>query len=41
MLVLSYDFSDIIFFEILVIDEAISYYGAQAFAPHSPRASLC
>ena len=31
MLVSSYEFADIIFFESLVISEAISYYGAQAF----------
>ena len=40
MLVLSYEFADIIFCELLVISEAISDYGAQAFALHSPRASL-
>ena len=40
MLVFSYEFVDIIFCESLVISEAISDYGAQAFALHSPRASL-
>ena len=40
MLVLSYDFSDIRFCELLVIFEYISYYGAQSFAVHSPKASL-
>ena len=40
MLVLCYDFLDIIFCELLVIYEAISDYGAQSFALHSPRASL-
>ena len=40
MLVLSYEFSDIIFCEILDISEAISDYGAQAFALHNPKASL-
>ena len=40
MLVLSYEFSDIRFCELLVIYEAISDYGAQLFALHSPRASL-
>ena len=40
MLVLSYEFSNIIFCELLDIYEAISDYGAQAFALHSPRDSL-
>ena len=40
MLVLSYEFDDIIFCELLVISEAISDYGAQTFALHSPRDSL-
>ena len=40
MLVLSYEFSDIRFCELLVIYEAISYYGAQEFSLHIPRASL-
>ena len=40
MLVSSYYFDDIIFCESLVIFEAISYYRAQAFSLHSPRASL-
>ena len=40
MLVLSYEFGDIRFFELLNIYEAISYYGTQAFDLHSPRASL-
>ena len=40
MSVFSHEFVDIIFCESLVIFEAISYYGAQAFALQSPRASL-
>ena len=40
MLVSSYEFDDIIFCESLIIYEAISDYGAQAFSLHSPRASL-
>ena len=40
MLVFSYEFADIRFCEILVIVEAISDYGAQAFSLHSPRVSL-
>ena len=40
MLVFSYEFADIIFYEILVIYEAILDYGSQAFDLHSPRASL-
>ena len=40
MLVFSYEFSDIIFCELLIISEAISYYGAQEFTLHSLRASL-
>ena len=40
MLVLSYEFVDIRFCEILDISKAISDYGAQAFALHSPKASL-
>ena len=40
MLVSTYEFANIIFCESLVISEAISDYGAQAFAIHSPRASL-
>ena len=40
MLVFSYEFADIIFFESLIIYEAISNYGAQAYALHNPRASL-
>ena len=40
MSVFSHEFDDIIFCESLVIFEAISYYGAQAFSLHSPRASL-
>ena len=39
MLVLSYEFDNIIFCKLLNIYEAISYYGAQAFSIHSPRAS--
>ena len=40
MLFFSYEIADIIFFELLDIYEAISNYGAQTFALHSPRASL-
>ena len=40
MLVFSYEFADIIFCRSLVIFEAISDYGSQSFALHSPRASL-
>ena len=40
MLVFSHEIDDIRFCELLDIYEAISYYGAQAFALHSPRASL-
>ena len=40
MLVSSYEVSDIVFFDSLVISKAISDYGAQAFALHSPKASL-
>ena len=40
MLVLSYEFDDIVFCELLDIYEAISDYGAQAFALHSPKTSL-
>ena len=40
VLVLSYEFADIRFCELLVISEAISDYGSQLFALHSPRASL-
>ena len=40
MLVLSYEFDDIIFCELLDIYEDISDYGAKAFAFHIPRASL-
>ena len=40
MLVSSYEFADIIFFELLVIFEAILDYGDQAFTLHSPRDSL-
>ena len=39
MLVLSYEFDDIIFCKLLDISEAISDYGAQAFTLHSPRYS--
>ena len=39
MLVSPYEFADILFCESLVISESISYYGAQAFPLHSPRAS--
>ena len=40
MLVLSYEFDDIIFCELLDSYEALSYYGAQEFTLHSPKASL-
>ena len=40
MLVSSYEVDDILFFESLVIYEAISDYGAQSFTLHTPRASL-
>ena len=40
MLVSSYEFDDIKFCESLDILESISYYGAQSFSLHSPRASL-
>ena len=40
MLVSYYEFVDIIFFVSFVIYESISYYGAQLFDLHSPRASL-
>ena len=40
MLVLYYEFYDIIFCELLNICEAISDYVAQSFALHGPRASL-
>ena len=40
MLILSHEFVDIIFCESLDILEAISGYGAQAFALHGPRTSL-
>ena len=40
MLVLSYEFYDIIFCELLDISEAISDYIAQEFIFHSPKASL-
>ena len=40
MLVLSYEFADITFCELLVLSEAISDYGSQAFVLHSPKASL-
>ena len=40
MVVLYYEFDDIIFCELMDIYEAISDYGAQAFTLHNPRASL-
>ena len=40
MWVLSYEFDDIRFCELLVIYEAISDYSAQSFTIHSPMASL-
>ena len=40
MLVFSYEIADIKFCEILVIYEAISYYGSQSFMVHNPRDSL-
>ena len=40
MLVSSYEVVDIVFCESLVISKAMSYYGAQVFTLHSPKASL-
>ena len=40
MLVSSYDVVDFLFCESLAISKAISYYGAQVFSLHSPKASL-
>ena len=40
LLVSSYEFADILFCESLYISEGKSYYGSQAFALHSPMASL-
>ena len=40
VLVSSYEVANILFCDSLTIYEAISYYGSQAFALHSPRASL-
>ena len=40
MLVFSYEIADIRFCELLDIYEAISYYGAQLFSLHIPKASL-
>ena len=40
ILVSLFEFDDIIFYESLVIYEAISNYGAQSFSLDSPRASL-
>ena len=40
VLVSSYEVADILFCDSLAISEAISDYGAEAFALHSPRASL-
>ena len=40
VLVYSYEVADILLCDSLSILEAISYYGSQAFALHSPRASL-
>ena len=40
MLVLSYEFVNIRFCELLVISEIISDYGAQAFSLHNPRDCL-
>ena len=40
VLVSSYEVADILFCESLAISEAISNYGAQSFALHSPRPSL-
>ena len=40
VLVSSYEVADILFCDSLAISEAISDYGAQAFALHSPRVSL-
>ena len=41
MLVFPYEIDDIRYCELLVISEAISDYGSQAFTLHSPMASLC
>ena len=40
VLVSSYEVADVLFCESLCFFEAISYYGAQKFALHSPSASL-
>ena len=40
VLVSSYEVSDIVFCESLLNSEAISDYGSQSFALHSPKASL-
>ena len=40
MSVFSHEFANIIFCESLVILEAISYHGAQAFALHIPKTSI-
>ena len=40
MLVFSYEIADIRFCELSDIYESISYYGAQSFSLHAPRASL-
>ena len=40
VLVSSYKVADILLCDSLAITESISYYGSQAFALHSPRASL-
>ena len=40
VLVSSYKVVDILLFDSLDISEDISYYGAQAFTLHNPRASL-
>ena len=40
MLVLSYEFADLRFCELLVIYEEISDYGSQSFSLHSPMDSL-
>ena len=40
VLVSYYEVADILFCESLDIYEAISYYGAQSFTLHSPKASL-
>ena len=40
VLVSYYEVADILFCESLAIYESISYYGAQSFSLHTPKASL-